>query len=66
MWQPIETAPKDGTAILAVIKGFQPVVVEYDPDVGWWYGGDDVPDDDWYSMPFQYEPTHWMPLPPAP
>jgi hypothetical protein len=74
-WQPIETAPKDGTRILLGggawgddWRDSAPAVM-----VGWW----EVPrryDAFWntcaaeagYSM-FPYEsPTHWMPLPAAP
>lgn len=62
-WQPIETAPKDGTFVLlftacGCIEGF------------WSYG-------EWeqsvcaasYDMAHAYiecRPTHWMPLPPPP
>lgn len=57
-WQPIETAPKDGTDILV---GFahqdRPSVV-----VGWF--------DKWAEYDSQNvlkgNPTHWMPLPPPP
>lgn len=30
-WQPIETAPKDGSHIITLVKGFRPTV-------GWWDG----------------------------
>lgn len=80
-WQPIESAPKDGTEILACVNGFVPAVA-------WW---EELPDDimehisereKWRSVEaaeFEteeqwmehwtgswYEPTHWMPLPEPP
>lgn len=68
-WQPIESAPRDGTRILAGRKGWVSVVA-WNPDfhahskskaVGVWMDddGDFGPDaHDW--------PTHWMPLPAPP
>lgn len=60
-WQPIETAPKDGTPILAVSEahikeGWSPQVIEWS-DV-WMYS--ECFDE------FMFEPTHWMPIPAAP
>ena len=70
-WQPIETAPKDGTWILVFEHD------EYSPSihvVRWgqpeWGGGDLT----WVTMalgpnPDTYDPhpvTHWMPLPDPP
>lgn len=63
-WQPIETAPKDGTEI--IIFGsrvyFHPVMARYEND-GWW-----VPDAPlecpWTEL--ASEPTHWQPLPDPP
>ncbi len=62
-WQPIETAPKDGTPFLAF--GISPgqYKFEYGDDIGvtrWkvGYGGS------WSGGPAY--PTHWMPLPPPP
>lgn len=72
IWQPIETAPKDGTKILG-----------YDPDIGvstmsyfddgslvfysksWIIALFDVCDE-CYPKPIGINPTHWMPLPPPP
>ena len=63
-WQPIETAPKDGTNILIIsAKAYSPEAAE-----GWWDGR-------WwtyYSRPEKFvvpgpthmvEVTHWQPLP---
>lgn len=65
-WRPIETAPKDGTFILAVIAGFKPAVVRFmcAPGRSDWIDSSD----NWTSDiggPF-WEPTHWMPLPDSP
>ena len=58
-WQPIETAPKDGTVILTWTDGlgdgaYMPMA--YNAAGGWseYWGNSDL------------LPTHWMPLPPAP
>lgn len=64
MWQPIETAPKDGRAILAYTADGMCEII--------WNGAR------WEQCPCHstYDgcgeavlscfPTHWMPLPPAP
>ena len=58
-WQPISTAPKDGTRILAhwLYHGdFAYEVVAWDED-----------SKEWFAMSFGLQPpTHWMPLPEAP
>jgi hypothetical protein len=57
-WQPIETAPKDGTIIL-VADDVHGSVGLAEWDMGRWY----IPETDsnlWVS------PTHWQPLPAAP
>lgn len=66
-WQPIETAPKDGTDILAYgraeydgtlyAKGRHVCWWEGDAITGFWSGRDATCD---------YRVTHWMPLPPPP
>lgn len=66
-WQPIKTAPRDGTAILAsgLDHGKGPgrhyAVVEW-MDFGWessgWY-----PDEDFFPLTYL---SHWMPLPDPP
>lgn len=60
-WQPIETAPRDGTTVLLYAPGWD------SPKTGWTYGKDD-----WQDCPYSrsgdesYQPTNWMPLPAAP
>jgi hypothetical protein len=72
--QPIETAPKDGTAILVCVAGYEPAVAKWCPDrkrlekifaeefseeETWKLYKDETKTDVW-------DLTHWMPLPPAP
>ena len=54
-WKKIETAPRDGTPILAADKGRFAYVAEWIPATGW-IGADGM----------YWEPTHWMPLPEPP
>lgn len=66
IWQPIETAPKDGKPILAFwpsMDDWDGVTNEYECRT-WWSGGA------WHT-PFEFSdqhqcPTHWMPLPEPP
>lgn len=64
-WQPIETAPKDGTSFLACHAGSGVHQITWHgkashiPLYGWAHG-EDVEDVDLWS------PTHWMPLPAPP
>lgn len=57
-WQPIETAPKDGTQIL--IPGG---IAYWRADVDGWYTITAV---EWPGLPVQWNVTHWMPLPEPP
>lgn len=71
-WQPIKTAPRDGSFFLAVSAGvdkrtgrpWQPGIVAINAD------GDYVPDDfheDYFTVCANEWPvTHWMPLPAPP
>lgn len=67
-WQPIETAPKDGTEILACGTWYQAVVHwgqlnEENVPPGWLHH-DGKNDPMWYRM--GYALKYWMPLPPLP
>lgn len=63
-WQPIETAPKDGTEFLAWRRGMfaNCYRVPRDDCEMWCFGGQ--------SAAVEYrpsiKPSHWMPLPPPP
>jgi hypothetical protein len=78
-WQPIDTAPK-GKIVLVHYKNrlgngrtmraryYLPETLESDEsESGWadegWYEESEAYE---YLMPLEGEPTHWMPLPPAP
>jgi hypothetical protein len=62
-WQPIETAPKDGTQVLLWIDGIEPR-----PRISFW--SERGSDSGWYSVQSRHFiatiVTHWMPLPTAP
>lgn len=71
-WQPIETAPKDEMVLVWEEDGWvrcaELVLMSdfggYEPDewddggVRMWIGDDD--------RPLDFDPSHWMPLPPPP
>jgi hypothetical protein len=68
MWQPIETAPKDGTTVLLWVRGITHPVVAF-----WQVGGIISEDGFWLHFllgQFDFvevkDPTHWMPLPTPP
>ena len=65
-WQPIETAPKDGTLVLTCVEG-----VYYRPITGVWssYHPNQAGKTCWRTSPVggdKIAPTHWMPLPDPP
>ena len=77
-WEPIETAPKDGTAIVVASNGWIRAVVrwmdidsadsewgtvEHTPD--WQWAIEDGKNDRMYYRGWN-QLTHWMPLPPPP
>lgn len=69
-WQPIETAPKDGTSVL--------LGCDYDRlgkarvTLAWWDGKWlesqywNECEEEWEDCTVQFRPTHWMPLPEPP
>lgn len=69
-WQPIETAPRDGTAILATNANYEYdlqrcVVVFWDDDELTEQPGWSLPYETPDDAPFTWL-THWMPLPEPP
>jgi hypothetical protein len=56
-WQPIETAPKDGTTVILFCDRYASPDVA---DVGSYEQGQ------WVMNGSGWEPTHWMPLPNPP
>lgn len=62
-WQPIDSAPKDGTRFLAFRDGIMEVVW-FKRD--WFYEGDTGLGSDNWLYPKDHQPTHWMPLPEPP
>lgn len=71
-WQPIETAPKDGTHILAYRSplGIRVTNITNPPTVVHWFGDSDEPG--FYTSvnerepDYPFHPTHWQPLPDPP
>lgn len=64
-WRPIETAPKDGTLILAGYRGHDVAVVvswQSDPDVNGWVTGETNNDGSYAT----FDVDCWQPLPAAP
>jgi len=59
-WQPIETAPKDGTPIIAVVPEWRCCHIAAWIDKGWSIA---VRENGRMRIP---TPSHWMPLPPPP
>ena len=61
-WQPIETAPKDGTVVLWVPNRYPHVSVG-----SYWNSSDEGLTWGWWTQSgSRVEPTHWQPLPPSP
>ena len=72
IWQPISTAPQDGTDILVMYIHIETQIVH----AAFWIGENDtneVEDIGWWSYEYSevsriklhdwMEPTHWLPLP---
>lgn len=64
-WLPIESAPRDGTFILAILQGESEPGVPYIPCVVSYNGSWEMADL-CESCQGTYEPTHFMPLPEPP
>ncbi len=70
-WQPIETAPKDGTAILLALtqdyySGGRVKEGFCDELSGDWYLANDSCSCCYYPLSDDNPPTHWRPLPDPP
>lgn len=76
-WQPIETAPKDGTVVLLYWRAEHgPDTVDYfasgeytrfgDGSGGWCGESFHASVDGYWTRLLAERPTHWMPLPPPP
>ena len=71
VWDDIHSAPKDGTPIIACVRGWAPCVVqwvEYKGHSRWAQDPETFVHEDHFSEYFaevSYEPTHWMPVPPS-
>lgn len=64
-WQPIETAPKDGTYVLVFVEssgGLGEAYFDIQDDNWWW--ANTAPHD--FDPTYATDPTHWMPLPQGP
>jgi hypothetical protein len=61
-WQPIETAPRNGTEFIAAYgrQGFVKQLVRFNTVWGHWESKGVV------TRGFETNATHWMPLPPPP
>lgn len=62
-WQPIETAPKDGTDFLAWLMGNTHMVIYFDASIDSLYPWRATDSNSCYHVD---APTHWMPLPEPP
>lgn len=62
-WQPMETAPRDGTSVLVCTPRTMHVVYWIEKDIEYWH----VTDNKHGPFPLRGpSPTHWMPLPEPP
>lgn len=63
-WNPIETAPKDGTFVIGCEKDRTVRQVSFEKNTGFWvYLWKDSDGDNRSDV---FSPTHWMPLPKSP
>lgn len=76
-WQPIETAPKDGTPVLLAVRNgdrrlvgeawFNPFTETSDgPDGAWWWANESSGEYHADAIYMRWTITHWMPLPAPP
>lgn len=70
-WQPIETAPKDGTHIDLYAKRWRSQADDFIHSRFtdcWWSKGDHMVNNQprWSGIEIGWFPTHWMPLPDPP
>jgi hypothetical protein len=62
-WQPIETAPTDGTPVLLI--GFYPTATGWSDVYHSWAEAPSWRSDwqvHWVRWPHNFRPTHWMPM----
>ena len=70
-WQPIETAPKDGTILIGKIPNESP---DLNREIKWAFGWCSLYKWEWAGMRKatwlklneEHQPTHWQPLPKPP
>lgn len=65
MWQPIETAPKDGTSILVLADGFAPSVARWRAEM-WMTADMEGEYEDGELRNWEWNLTYWQPLPELP
>lgn len=71
-WRSIESAPRDGTWILAVVSPFVPAVAKWRVERGSfeYIAADNFSSDEqykeWLMATDPWAPTHWLPLPATP
>jgi hypothetical protein len=63
-WQPIDTAPQDGTWVLAAIAGEAVYFVSWSAEYSGWFDEYGIREDPWDGN--KIHPTHWQPLPAPP
>jgi hypothetical protein len=66
-WQPIETAPKDGTRVDLLAKCWRPTYDDFVyrrfPNCWWMKDGEFTPSSaHWVDLDNDWCPTHWVPL----
>lgn len=63
-WQPIETAPRDGTVIIVPggIAYWRERLNHWEGPAGWYT----ITGFDWPGRPILWDVTHWMPTPEPP